>query len=106
DVIYEQMIPAVAREKLADTVDVFCDIVAFTTAEAERIFAASKAHGLAVKIHAEQLSDQSGAALAAKFNALSADHLEHLSDDGVATMAIAGTVAVLLPCAFYFLRES
>src|SRR5437764_4625775 len=102
----EQMIPGVARGKLAETVDVFCDIIAFTTAETNRIFAASKAHGLAVKIHAEQLSDQSGAALAAKFNALSADHLEHLSNDGVAAMATASTVAVLLPCAFYFLGES
>jgi imidazolonepropionase len=106
DLICEQMIPAVAREKLAETVDVFCDNIAFTATETERIFAVSKAHGFAVKIHAEQLSDQGGAALAARYNALSADHLEHLNENGVAAMAAAGTVAVLLPCAFYFLRES
>jgi len=106
DLVCEKMIPAVAREKLADAVDVFCDAIAFTPAESERIFTTSKAHGLRVKLHAEQLSDSGGAALAAKYGALSADHLEYLGDAGIAAMAEAGTVAVLLPTAFYFLRET
>jgi imidazolonepropionase len=106
DLICSQMIPAIAREKLADSVDAFCETIGFTLAEAERVFAAAKAHGLPVKLHAEQLSDQGGAALAARYKALSADHLEHLSEAGVEAMARAGTVAVLLPCAFYFLRET
>ena len=103
DLLCEDMIPAIARQRLADAVDVFCDTIAFTPAETERIFAAAIAHRVAVKIHAGQLSDQGGAALAAKYRALSADHLEHVSDDGIAAMAAAGTVAVLLPCAWYFL---
>ncbi len=106
DLICEQMIPAVAREKLAVAVDAFCETIAFTPAETERVFAAAKAHGLRVKLHAEQLSDCGGAILAAKYDALSADHLEHLSQAGVDAMARAGTVAVLLPTAFYFLRET
>jgi imidazolonepropionase len=105
DLLCDEMIPAVARAQLADAVDVFCDAVAFTPVETERIFAAAAAHGLPVKIHAGQLSDQGGAALAAKHRALSADHLEHVSDEGIAAMVTAGTVAVLLPCAWYFLRE-
>src|SRR5690348_7018472 len=100
------MIPAIAREKLADAVDGFCESIAFTPDEIARVFLAAAAHGLRVKVHAEQLSNQGGAALAAKFGALSADHLEHLDEDGVTAMARAGTVAVLLPCAFYFLRET
>ena len=103
DLVCSEMIPAVARDKLADAVDVFCDTIGFTAAEAERIFAAAIAHGLAVRIHAGQLSDQGGAVLAGKYRALSADHLEYVSDDGIAAMAAAGTVAVLLPCAWYFL---
>jgi imidazolonepropionase len=87
-------------------VDVFCETIAFTPAETERIFAAAKTRGLRIKIHAEQLSNQGAAALAAKFAALSADHLEYLDESGVAALARAGTVAVLLPCAFYFLRET
>jgi imidazolonepropionase len=106
DLVCETMIPALAREKLADAVDAFCETIAFTPAETERVFAAARAHGLAVKLHAEQLSDQGGAALAAKYHALSADHLEHLSDTGIAALAASGTVAVVLPCAFYFLRET
>jgi len=106
DLICETMIPAVAREKLADAVDAFCENIAFTPAETERVFAAARANGLRVKLHAEQLSDSGGAALAAKYQALSADHLEHLSGDGIAAMARAKTVAVLLPIAFYFLRET
>jgi imidazolonepropionase len=104
--VCETMIPEVAHEKLADAVDVFCETIAFTPAETERIFVAARAHGLAVKIHAEQLSDQKGAAMAARHGALSADHLEFLGEDGVAAMAASGTVAVLLPCAAYFLRET
>lgn len=106
DLVCEKMIPAIAREKLADAVDAFCDTIAFTPAETERIFTTAKAHGLRTKIHAEQLSDSGGTALAARCGALSADHLEHLSEAGVAAMADAGTIAVLLPTAYYFLRET
>jgi imidazolonepropionase len=106
DLVCGTMIPAVAREKLADAVDAFCEGIAFTRAETERVFAAAAANGLRVKLHAEQLSDCGGAALAAKFHALSADHLEHVSADGIDAMARAKTVAVLLPTAFYFLRET
>jgi imidazolonepropionase len=104
DLVCTEMIPAAA--KLADAVDAFCESIAFTPAETERVFRAARAHGLRVKLHAEQLSDQGGAALAARYGALSADHLEHLSGEGIAAMAGAGTVAVLLPIAFYFLRET
>jgi imidazolonepropionase len=104
--VCDEMIPAVARESLAQAVDAFCETIAFTPAETERVFAAATANGLRVKLHAEQLSDSGGAALAAKYNALSADHLEHLGEAGIAAMAGAGTVAVLLPTAFYFLRET
>jgi imidazolonepropionase len=104
--VCDEMIPVMAREGLADAVDVFCETIAFAPSETERILAVAKAHGLRVKLHAEQLSDSGGAALAARYDALSADHLEHLSDEGIAAMAKAGTVAVLLPTAFYFLRET
>jgi imidazolonepropionase len=106
DLVCQMMIPHVAKEKLAEAVDVFCETIAFTPAETDRIFVAAKAHGLDVKIHAEQLSNQRAAAMAAKFGALSADHLECLDEGGVAALAEAGTVAVLLPCAFHFLRET
>ncbi len=106
DLVCNTMIPAIACEQLADAVDAFCETIAFTPVETERVFAAAKAHDLRVKLHAEQLSNQSGAMLAAKYNALSADHLEHLSDAGIAAMKQSGTVAVVLPCAFYFLRET
>jgi imidazolonepropionase len=106
DLVCGEMIPAIAANKLAEACDAFCDTIAFTYAETERILRTAQAHGLAVKIHAEQLSDQKGAALAARLGALSADHLEHISDEGIAAMAGAGTVAVLLPCAFYYLRET
>jgi imidazolonepropionase len=99
------MIPRIAKADLADAVDVFCETVGFSTQQSASVLAAAKKAGLAVKVHAEQLSNSGGAALAAKFGALSADHLEYLEDDGVAAMAAAGTVAVLLPGAFYFLRE-
>ena len=100
------MIPAVARDGLADAVDAFCESVGFTPAQVARVFDAARAHGLPVKLHAEQLSNRHGAALAADHGALSADHLEYLDEAGVAAMARAGTVAVLLPGAFYFTRET
>jgi imidazolonepropionase len=100
------MLDAVAKAGLADAVDVFAEKIAFTTEETARIFTAAKQRGLPVKLHADQLSDQHGAALAARFGALSAEHLEHASEDGVAAMGRAGTVAVLLPGAFYFLRDT
>ncbi len=98
-------LPTLHAEGLVDAVDAFCDHIAFSPAQTRRVFEAARALGLPVKLHAEQLSDQNGAALAAGFNALSCDHLEHLNDSGVAAMAAAGTVAVLLPGAYYFLRE-
>jgi len=91
---------------LVDAVDAFCDSIGFTPAQTERIFQAAQRLGLPVKLHAEQLSDQQGAALAARHGALSCDHLEHLSAAGIAAMASAGTVAVLLPGAYYFLRDT
>ena len=99
-------LPAVAESKLADAVDAFCENIAFSNDETRRVFEAAKAARLPVKLHAEQLSNLHGAALAAEFNALSADHLEYLDDAGIAAMAASGTVAVLLPGAFYFLRET
>ncbi len=106
ELICREMLPVVARLKLADAVDGFCEGIAFTAQETARIFEAATALGLRVKLHAEQLSDLGGAALAARFGALSADHLECLGDDGIAAMAAAGTVAVLLPGANYFLGET
>lgn len=100
------MIPAIAAEGLAEAVDVFCENIGFTRAQAQQVFEAAQRHGLAVKIHAEQLSNQHGAGLAAGFGALSADHIEHLDEAGIAAMRAAGTVAVLLPGAFYFTRET
>ena len=106
DLICREMIPAVAAAGLADAVDAFCEGIGFTPDQTRRVFEAARAHGLPVKLHAEQLSNQGGAALAAAFGALSADHLEHLDTAGVAAMAAAGTVAVLLPRAYYFVRET
>jgi imidazolonepropionase len=106
DYICNDTLPAVAREKLADAVDGFCETIAFSPAQIAKVFEAAKKHGLAVKLHAEQLSDQGGAELAAWNQALSADHLEFVSEDGVKAMAKAGTVAVLLPGAFYMLKET
>ncbi len=103
--VRDAIIPAAAREGLADAVDAFCEGIAFSPAQTRRVFEAARAHGLPVKLHAEQLSNSGGAALAAEFGALSADHLEHLDAAGADAMAVAGTVAVLLPGAFYFLRE-
>lgn len=99
------MIPALANDRLADAVDAFCETIAFSPAQTARVFAAAHAAGLPVKLHADQLSDLGGARLAAEHGALSADHLEYTSEDGVAAMAQHGTVAVLLPGAFYMLRE-
>jgi imidazolonepropionase len=96
----------VAQEKLATAVDAFCEGIAFTPAETETFFAAANKAGLKVKLHADQLSDTSGAALAARFGALSADHLEYTNENGVLAMAKAGTVAVMLPAAFFCLRET
>lgn len=100
------MIPAVAKSGLADAVDAFADSIGFTNAETQSVFDAARAHGLPLKLHAEQLTNQHGAALAASYGALSADHLEHLDEAGIAAMAKSGTVAVLLPAAFYFLRDT
>jgi len=106
DLVCETMLPQVAAAGLADAVDAFCEGIGFTPAQTRRVFDAAAAHGLPVKLHAEQLSNQHGARLAAEHGALSADHLEHLDADGVAAMARAGTVATLLPGAFYFMRET
>jgi imidazolonepropionase len=106
DRVCHEMIPAIAAEGLADAVDGFCEGIGFSAAQIRRVFEAARAHGLPVKLHAEQLSNLHGAALAAEFGALSADHLEYLDEAGVAAMARAGTVATLLPGAFYFVRET
>jgi len=103
--VADEMIPAVANAKLAASVDAFCEGIAFFPHEIERVFDSAENHGLRVRLHAEQLSNRGGAKLAARYNALSADHLEHLDEDGAAAMAEAGTVAVLLPGAFYALQE-
>jgi imidazolonepropionase len=105
DLVREEMLPAVAREGLADAVDAFCERIAFTGEQTTRIFQRARQLNLPVKLHADQLSDSGGAALAAAFGALSADHLEYSNEDGVKAMKAAGCVAVLLPGAFYFLRE-
>jgi imidazolonepropionase len=99
-------LPLLQREGLVDAVDAFCEGIGFSPAQTRKIFEAARAAGLPVKLHAEQLSDQGGSQLAAEFKALSCDHLEYLSAEGVAAMAAAGTVAVLLPGAYYFLRET
>ena len=100
------MLAQLHAEGLVDAVDAFCEGIGFSPAQTRRVFAAAQTLGLPVKLHAEQLSDSGGAALAAGFGALSCDHLEWLSEEGAAAMAAAGTVAVLLPGAFYFLRET
>jgi len=99
-------LPELHKQDLVDAVDAFCEHIGFSPAQTRRVFEAAQALGLPVKLHAEQLSDQGGAALAAAFGALSCDHLEHLSAEGIAAMKAAGTVAVLLPGAYYFLRET
>jgi imidazolonepropionase len=106
DKVCREMLPALARRGLADAVDAFCEGIAFSPEQTARVFEAAKAHGLKVKLHADQLSNLHGARLAAEHGALSADHLEYTDADGAAAMAKAGTVAVLLPGAFYMLRET
>jgi len=106
DLVCQKMLPAVAQAGLADAVDAFMEGIAFSRAQTARVFAAARALGLPTKLHADQLSNLGGAALAAEFSALSADHLEHTDEEGVLAMARAGTVAVLLPGAFYFIRET
>lgn len=105
DLVCAKALPAVAQAKLADAVDGFCEGIAFSVAETEKVFAAARKLGLPVKLHAEQLSNLGGAKLAARYNALSVDHIEYLDEDGVAAIAQSGTVAVLLPGAFYYLKE-
>ena len=106
DLICHEMIPAIVAEKLADAVDAFMEGIAFSAEQTSRVFDAAKAHGLPVKLHADQLSNLGGAALAAWYGALSADHLEYTDEAGAMAMAKAGTVAVILPGAFYYLRET
>ncbi|WP_338845094.1 imidazolonepropionase [Massilia sp. W12] len=106
DHLCREMLPALHAQGLVDAVDAFCENIGFTRAQTERLFQAARARGLPVKLHAEQLSDQDGSALTAAYAGLSADHLEWLSESGIAAMRQAGTVAVLLPAAFYFLRET
>jgi imidazolonepropionase len=104
--IIAEALPRVAAERLADAVDAFHETIAFTAEETAAVFEAAHRHGLAVKLHADQLADNGGAALAVRFAALSADHLEYTNEDGAAAMARSGTVAVLLPGAFYVLKET
>jgi imidazolonepropionase len=104
--VCDEMLPAIAAEGLADAVDAFCDTIGFTPAQTERVFAAAKRHGLPVKLHGDQLSNQHGAALAARHGALSIDHAEYTDEAGTEALAKAGTVAVMLPGAFYFIRET
>ena len=104
--VCEEVLPAAAAEKLVDAVDAFCERIAFSPQQTARIFEVAKRLGLPVKLHADQLSDLGGAALAAKHSALSADHLEYTAESGVEALARSGSVAVLLPGAFYFLRET
>ncbi|MDC8758566.1 imidazolonepropionase [Janthinobacterium fluminis] len=106
DAVCEQMLPALAGAGLVDAVDAFCERIGFSAAQTERVFRAARAHGLPVKLHAEQLSDQGGSELVARYDGLSADHLEYLTPAGIAAMARHGSVAVLLPGAYYFLRDT
>ncbi|WP_161634472.1 imidazolonepropionase [Mesorhizobium loti] len=106
DLVAKQIVPAVAAEGLADAVDGFCEGIAFSPEQMARVFDAAKALGLPVKLHADQLSNLHGAALAASYGALSADHLEYTDEAGAAAMAKAGTVATILPGAYYFIRET
>jgi imidazolonepropionase len=103
--VCQKALPSVAKTGLADAVDAFCETIAFNLDETEEIFKAALAHGLPVKLHAEQLSNMGGAKLAARYGAMSCDHLEYLDDSGVAALAAASAIAVLLPGAFYYLRE-
>ena len=104
--ICNEMLPALAAEGLVDAVDAFCEYLAFSPAQVERVFKVAQQLGLPVKLHAEQLSSLHGSSLAARYQALSADHLEFMTEEDAIAMAESGTVAVLLPGAFYFLRET
>jgi imidazolonepropionase len=104
--IVATILPTLAREGLVDAVDGFCEGIAFSPSEISKVFDAARALGLPVKLHADQLSNLHGAALAAQYRALSADHLEHTDEEGAAAMANAGTIAVILPGAYYFIRET
>ena len=106
NLVCNEMLPALAAEGLVDAVDVFCERIGFSLAETEQVFQAAQGLGLPVKLHAEQLSDMGGSALAARYGALSNDHIEHLSAAGIEAMRAAGTVAVLLPGAYYTLRDT
>ena len=103
--VCDRALPQIVKEGLADAVDAFCEGIAFSVAETEMVFRVASAAGLPVKLHAEQLSNLGGAKLAARYNALSVDHIEYLDEDGVESISRSGTVAVLLPGAFYYLRE-
>jgi imidazolonepropionase len=106
DLVCDQIIPSIAKAGLADAVDGFCEGIAFSVAQIERVFQAAQAHNLPVKLHAEQLSSLGGSGLAARYQALSSDHLEYLTDDDAKAMATAGTTAVILPGAFFCLKET
>ncbi|WP_119387986.1 imidazolonepropionase [Taklimakanibacter lacteus] len=105
DLVCGKALPAVAQARLADAVDAFCEGIAFSVAETEKVFATAQKLGIPIKLHAEQLSNLGGAILAARYGALSVDHIEYLDEDGVVAIAQSGTVAVLLPGAFYYLKE-
>lgn len=104
--VCQEMIPQIAQRKLADAVDVFCEGIGFSLAQTAKVFAAAKAHGLPIKVHAEQLSNLGGTELAAQYQALSSDHIEFLDEAGIVAMKSVDMTAVLLPGAFYFLRET
>jgi imidazolonepropionase len=104
-IVCDQALPRIVSENLADAVDAFCEGIAFSVEETKSVFKAARAFNLPVKLHAEQLSNLGGAKLASRFNALSVDHIEYLDEDGVESISKSGTVAVLLPGAFYYLRE-
>ncbi|RVD23483.1 imidazolonepropionase [Mesorhizobium sp. M4B.F.Ca.ET.017.02.2.1] len=106
DLVAKDILPAVAAENLADAIDGFCEGIAFSPEQMARVFDKARALGLPIKLHADQLSNLHGAALAARYGALSADHLEYTDDEGAAAMARAGTVATILPGAYYFIRET
>ena len=106
DHVCDEILPEVARQQLADSVDAFCENIAFTTAQTEKVFKTSQKYGLTIKLHAEQLSDSGGTELAVQYQALSVDHLEYLGEQGLAALANSSTVATLLPGAFYCLRET
>src|SRR5690606_29833173 len=106
DLVCNTMLPRLAEEELVDAVDVFCERIAFDLAQSERVLSKAQSLGLDIKVHAEQLSLMGASKLASRYQALSADHLEYLDEDGILAMKEAGTVAVLLPGAYYFLRET